>query len=148
MGARTGPGAKRAAVAIRNAQRATAGVTPRERAYVAAMARRVAEPAGADRAARDSAYAAAMRDVARRWPADADAQVLFADAMLNLRPWNQWTPDGAAQPGTEELVATLERAIAAAPQHAGGCHLYVHAVEASQTPERALPCAGRVPRRR
>ena len=51
----------------------------------------------------------AMRKVAARFPADIDAQTLFADAMLNLRPWNQWTRDGKPQPGTLELVGVLER---------------------------------------
>lgn len=137
----------RALAAIRRAERlvATRG-TARERAYVRAMARRFGEPAGAARAARDSAYADAMREVATRWPDDDDAQVLYADALLNLRPWNQWTRDGAPQPGTLDVVATLERVIARSPRHAGACHFYVHAVEASSTPERALPCAEQLPR--
>ena len=145
---------RRAAAAARealrlatDAARAAPGPrTAREHAYAAAMARRVADPAGADRAARDSAYADAMRDVARRWPDDADAQVLLADALLNLRPWNQWTRDGAPQPGTLEVVATLEPVVRREAAHAGACHFYVHAVEASATPERALPCAERLPR--
>ena len=79
---------------------------------------RYGEPAGAARAERDAAYADAMRDVARRFPADVDAQVLFADAMLNLRPWNQWTRDGRPQPGTLELVARPRRRRLAAPAEA------------------------------
>jgi pimeloyl-ACP methyl ester carboxylesterase/tetratricopeptide (TPR) repeat protein len=121
-------------------------VTAHERALIDAMARRFGVPAGAARAARDSAYAAAMRGVAQRYPDDVDTQVIFADALLNLRPWNQWTTDGQPQPGTMELVAALERALAREPNHAGACHLYVHAVEASNTPERALPCAERLPK--
>jgi tetratricopeptide (TPR) repeat protein len=123
-----------------------ARATPVERALIDAMSVRFGEPAGAARAERDAAYAAAMRRVARRFPADADAQVLFADAMLNLRPWNQWTRDGRPQPGTLELVAALARTTRQYPNHAGACHFYIHAVEASETPERALPCAERLPR--
>ncbi len=142
---------RRGLAAVRAAERLVARLSPgeradRERAYVAAMARRFGEPAGADRAARDSAYARAMGDVARRWPGDADAQVLYADALLNLRPWNQWTRDGRPQPGTPEVVATLERVVAREPAHAGACHFYVHAVEASPEPGRALACAERLPR--
>jgi tetratricopeptide (TPR) repeat protein len=137
---------QRALNAIRRAQSHAVGATVRERDYIAAMSVRFGEPAGADRAQRDSAYAHAMRDVARRYPNDADAQVLFADAMMNLRPWNQWTRAGAPQPGTLEVVEVLERAIRQAPDHAGACHFYVHAVEASMTPERALPCAERLPK--
>jgi pimeloyl-ACP methyl ester carboxylesterase/tetratricopeptide (TPR) repeat protein len=136
----------RALAAIREAVRLAPSATPAERSYIGAMAVRFGEPAGAARAARDSAYAAAMRTVARSQPDDADAQVLFADAMMNLRPWDQWTRAGMPQPGTEEVVATLERVLALAPDHAGACHFYVHAVEASPDPDRALPCAERLPR--
>ena len=142
----TADGERRALDAVERAKRLAARASARERAHIGAMARRFAQPIGADRAGRDSAYATAMRDVAARWPKDLDAQVLSADAMLNLRPWNQWTPDGAPQPGTLEVVATLERTLATAPDHAGACHFYVHTVEASETPERALPCAERLPK--
>jgi pimeloyl-ACP methyl ester carboxylesterase/tetratricopeptide (TPR) repeat protein len=130
------------------AGRQTAGqpaVTTRERDVIAALATRFGEPTGADRAARDSAYATAMRRVASTYPNDEDVQVLFADAMLNLRPWNQWTRAGTPQPGTLEVVATLERVLARTPDHAGACHFYVHTVEASPNPERALDCARRLP---
>lgn len=135
----------RALAAIRNAVRLRDRGTARERALIDAMAVRYAEPAGAKRASRDSAFARAMRTVARRFSDDADIQVIFADAMLNLRPWNQWTRDGQPQPGTLELVAALERVLQRTPDHAGACHFYIHAVEASETPERALPCAERLP---
>ena len=65
--------------------------------------------------------------------------------MLNLRPWNQWTRDGRPQPGTEELVAVLERLLAREPDHAGGCHFYIHAIGLPQA-RAALPCAERLPR--
>jgi tetratricopeptide (TPR) repeat protein len=136
----------RALAASREAVRRQAAATAGERALIEAMAVRYGEPAGASRAERDLAYANAMRAVAKRFPADLDAQVLFAEAMMNLRPWNQWTRDGAAQPGTIELVEALTKAIARQPNHAGACHFFIHAVEASQTPERALPCAERLPR--
>jgi tetratricopeptide (TPR) repeat protein len=135
----------RALAAIGRAVGLTGRTTPGERALIEAMAVRYGQPAGAARAERDAAYADAMREVARRFPADIDAQTLFADAMLNLRPWNQWTRDGKPQPGTLEVVGVLEKALARQPQHAGACHFYIHAIEASETPERALPCAGRLP---
>jgi tetratricopeptide (TPR) repeat protein len=137
---------RRAFAAIKTAQRLADGASPRERAYIGALTRRYGEPAGADRSARDTAYAVAMGEVARRWGDDVDAQVLHADALLNLRPWNQWTSDGQPQPGTLEVVRILERAIAAAPRNAGACHFYVHTIEASAEPSRALPCAKRLPR--
>ena len=136
----------RALEASRQAVRLKSAATAGERALIEAMAVRYGEPAGASRAERDTAYANAMRTVAQRFPADVDAQVLFADAMMNLRPWNQWTRDGRPQPGTTELVGVLTQATTRQPNHAGACHFFIHAVEASQTPERALPCAERLPR--
>ena len=97
-----------------------------------------------DRAVLDRAYADAMRDVVRRFPGDLDAATLFADAMMNLRPWALWTQDGKPEPGTEEIVVTLERVLAANPNHPGANHLYIHAVEGSPTPERALAAADRL----
>jgi tetratricopeptide (TPR) repeat protein len=136
----------RARAAIERAVRLAERTTGAERGLIGAMALRYGTPPGEARADRDLAYANAMRDVARRFPDDVDAQVLFADAMLNLRPWNQWTRDGQPQPGTLELVDVLDRALQRQPNHAGACHFYIHAVEASATPERALTCAERLPR--
>ena len=136
----------KALAAMRSASRLKAKASPRERALIDAMATRYGEPSGQARATRDSAYATAMRRVARQFPADADIQVIYADAMMNLRPWNQWTREGQPQPGTLELVAALERVLSRLPEHAGACHFYVHAIEASNTPERALPCAERLPK--
>src|SRR5206468_3428802 len=110
----------------------------------APSAKRRAPPPGSDRAALDRAYADAMREVARRFPGDLDAGTLFADALMNLRPWNLWTPDGKPQPGTEEILATLERVLAAKPDHPGANHLYIHAVEASPRPDRGLAAADRL----
>jgi tetratricopeptide (TPR) repeat protein len=143
MDAKTEP---RALEASRQSVRLKGAAAAGERALIEAMAVRYGEPAGASRAERDAAYADAMRTVTKRFPADTDAQVLFADAMMNLRPWNYWTRDGQPQPGTTELVGVLSKATASQPNHAGACHFFIHAVEASQTPERALPCAERLPR--
>jgi tetratricopeptide (TPR) repeat protein len=84
--------------------------------------------------------------VARQFPDDLEAATFFADAMMNLRPWNLWTPDGAPQPGTDEIVQTLERVLAKEPNHPGALHLYIHAVEASRQPGRAEAAADRLAR--
>jgi tetratricopeptide (TPR) repeat protein len=123
---------------------AAAAATERERALIAALATRHSATPGADRAALDRAYADAMRDVSRRFPDDLDAATLLADALMNLRPWSLWTPEGAPQPGTEEIVVTLERVLAADPTHPGANHLYIHAVEASPDPRRAEAAADRL----
>jgi tetratricopeptide (TPR) repeat protein len=139
---------ERAVTARRTVARAVAlapSVTPRERAYIHALAKRYATPkVGADRKALDVAYADAMREVARRYPDDLDASVLFAESLMVLRPWDLWTRDGQPQPGTEEIVATLEAVLARAPGHPGANHYYIHAVEASPHPERALRAADTV----
>jgi predicted Zn-dependent protease len=85
-----------------------------------------------------------MRVVARRFPDDLEAATFFADAMMNLRPWNLWAPDGTAHPGTQELVQTLERVLARDPNHPGAIHLYIHALEASRQPQRAEAAADRL----
>jgi tetratricopeptide (TPR) repeat protein len=86
-----------------------------------------------------------MREVAKRYPEDHDVQVLFAEAMMNLNPWKLWTPAGEPAPGTPPIVSTLEFVLMRDPQHAGANHFYIHAVEASKTPERALAAADRLP---
>src|SRR5262249_10353134 len=132
-----------AAVTRARALAATRG-TDAERALIDALAARHSLSPGADRATLDRAYADAMRGVARRFPADLDVATLFADALMNLRPWSLWTADGRPQPETPEIVATLEGALAADPGHPGANHLYIHAVEASPDPRRAEAAADRL----
>lgn len=134
-----------AAAEVAAATALQARATAAERAYIAAAARRYSASGGADRAPRDSAYAAAMRELAARHPNDPDAAALFAESMLDLSPWDNWTPAGAPKPGTQEIVRVLERTLAAHPLHPGACHFYIHTVEASLYPQRALPCAQRLP---
>lgn len=131
-----------ALAAARNAQALAATASPAERALIDALLKR--HQPGGERAALDRAYADAMRDVAQRFPDDLEAATFFADAMMNLRPWNLWTPEGQPQPGTEEIVRTLEGVLAKNPNHPGALHLYIHAVEASQTPGRATAAADRL----
>jgi tetratricopeptide (TPR) repeat protein len=134
----------RALAAVRQAAALAAGTRPEERALIDAIARRHSADPAAARATLDGVYADAMREVARRFPDDLEAATFFADAMMNLRPWNLWTADGAPQPGTEELVQTLERVLARNPSHPGALHLYIHAVEASTRPGRAEAAADRL----
>jgi tetratricopeptide (TPR) repeat protein len=122
-----------------------AGASPRERGYIEALARRYAAQRGtdADRAARDRAYADAMREVMRRFPDDLDAASLFAEAMMDLRPWAYWAPDGTPYPGTPEIVSTLEGVLVKNPHHPMATHLYIHAVE-STMPGKAEAAADRL----
>lgn len=115
-----------------------------ERAYIGALAKRYSLSPKADRKALDVAYADAMRKVARQYPNDLDAATLFAEAMMDVRPWDLWTLDGQPQPGTNEIVATLEAVLRQQPDHPGANHYYIHAIEASPHPERGLASAERL----
>lgn len=123
---------------------AAKAASPRERALAAALAQRYAPDLKADRAKLDAAYAQALKKVLADFPDDVEAAVLYADALMNLRPWKLWTLDGRPEPGTEEIVAVLEDVLRRAPEHPGANHLYIHAVEASPHPEKALPSAHRL----
>jgi tetratricopeptide (TPR) repeat protein len=135
---------KRALAAIQQARQRAGMATPVEMAMVEAVAKRHSADPAAKRAALDSEYANAMRVVAAQFPNDMEAATFFADAAMNLRPWNLWKPDGTPQPGTEEIVTTLERILAKTPNHPGAIHLYIHAVEASTQPGRAEAPADRL----
>lgn len=136
---------RRAIEAIQRARIHARSVSATEQAYIEALAKRYVAVRKATRATLDKAYADAMRTLWRQYPDDPDAGTLFAEAMMDLRPWDFWTGEGKPKPGTEEFVAALERVLANHPDHPGACHYYLHAVEASKQPERALPCAGRLP---
>jgi len=132
------PAVAAAAEAVRLAPR----TTPHEQAVIRAVARRYSADPGADRAALDKAYADAMAEAARDFPTHDTIQVLFAESLMDLSPWDYWAA-GGAQPKnrTAELVAALERVLARNPTHAGAAHYYIHAMEASTQPEKALPSA-------
>lgn len=116
----------------------------RERAWVEALAVRYGADTSVDQMEREHAFREAMRDVVQRYPDDIDARVLYAESIMNLRPWAQWEPDGTPAEGTPELVEVLEEVLARDPYHPHANHLYIHAVEASPEPERAHAAALRL----
>src|SRR5258707_5313817 len=130
--------------AIEKALTLGADASPGDQAYIAALAKRFPGDAGADRRAAAEAYRDAMREVVKQFPDDLDAATLFAEAGMNLHPWGLWRADGTPEEGTEEIVATLESVIRREPNHLGAIHYYIHTVEASSTPERALAGANRL----
>lgn len=126
------------------ARRHAPGAGPVEQALIQALGRRYALPQPEDRRPLDAAYAEAMRKVHREHPADPDVSALFAEALMDLRPWDLWTEKRQPQPGTEEIVTILESTLKEHPFHPLANHLYIHAVEASLYPERAAEAANRL----
>ena len=119
-------------------------VSPDDRAYIEALKVRYSADPKASRAALDTAYCASMRALWKARPDDADAGTLYAESILDLNPWNQWTHDGQPNPGTLDATSTLEAVLKAHPDQPGANHFYIHAVEASPNPERANACAKRL----
>lgn len=139
------PGREKAAWhAVQEARARSKGASATEAALIEAAASRYADPQPADRATLDQNFAAAMRAAWQRHPDDADIGALYAEAMMDLRPWDLWQSDGTPQPGTEEIVRTLESVLAKRPDHPLALHLYIHAVEASPNPGRADSAADRL----
>ncbi len=134
-------------VAHESAQRAVelaANAAPVERDLIHALAQRYAWPAPEDRGSLDRAWADAMREAWRAHPRDADVGALFAEALMDLRPWDLWSADGEPRPETHEVIATLESVLALDPNHPGALHYFIHTMEASKHPEKALPAANRL----
>lgn len=117
--------------------------SPRERAYIDALAARYTGNTG-DRAKADKAYAEAMGRVVQAFPDDLDAKTLYAEALMDLRPWNYWTRDGVPYDDTRTALEVLQQAIAVNKNHAGALHLWIHLWEATDTPERAEAEADRL----
>ena len=115
----------------------------KERAYIDALAVRYSGEKNPDRSALDRAYTKAMRDLHNRYPADLDATTLYAEALMDLRPWNYWTRDMQPYPETKEVLRVLESVLASNPNHPGAIHLYIHTVELAR-PELAEAGADRL----
>ncbi len=138
------PRARQALEAIDKAKSLSANAPQVEKDYVAAMAVRYAADLKADRAALARGYSQAMGELMRKYPDDLDAATLYAESLMNLHPWKLWTLDGKAGEDTPRILEVLESVLRRAPNHAGANHYYIHSVEASRAPERALPSAERL----
>jgi len=130
--------------AIQKAVDLSASASPSEKAYIQAMASRFPADDPAQRRKNAEAYHDAMREVVKQFPDDLDAATLFAESGMNLHPWGLWHPDGTPEEGTQEIAATLESVLRSDPNHMGAVHYYIHTVEASPSPERALAGANRL----
>jgi tetratricopeptide (TPR) repeat protein len=124
--------------ALQQARRLAPKANAREQAWIAALETRYAKSPKADRHAMDEAFAQAMGKLWKAHPDDLDAATFYAEAMMDTQPWDYWEADGVKAKGHgAEIVSTLETVIRQAPEHPGALHLYIHAVEATTTPERA-----------
>jgi tetratricopeptide (TPR) repeat protein len=136
-----------AMAAIGRAQHLAKSAAPRDRALIEALAQRYSDDPKAERATLDRAYAQAMKDVAARYAPDDTVKVLYAEALMDTQPWDYWQAGGTSPKGSgAEIVAALEEVLERNPLHPGAIHLYIHAIEASNQVDRALPHARRLAR--
>jgi tetratricopeptide (TPR) repeat protein len=138
------PRAKQAFEAIARARELAARAPENERAYIDAMAVRYSADPKADRAELARRYSVAMRDLTGRYPDDLDAATLYAESLMNLRPWKLWTLEGKPAEDTDEIVRVLESVLARDPDHIGANHYYIHSLEASPDSARAVASAKRL----
>jgi tetratricopeptide (TPR) repeat protein len=127
------------AAALQRAQAEAARAPPRYRELIAALAARHPDPAAP---VAEEAYAGKMRALAQRHPRDAEIATLAAEAEINLHPYDWWEPDGSAKPWTGTATDLLANALRLAPNHPGANHYWIHVMESSAHPERALASAG------
>jgi tetratricopeptide (TPR) repeat protein len=134
-----------ALAALGNAVALKGNASAKERALIEALQQRYSADPKAERATLDAAYADAMQKVAARFPADDTIRTLYVESAMDTQPWDYWEAGGATPKGRgAEIVSNLETVLKRNPSHAGAIHLYIHAVEASTAPERALPHADRL----
>ena len=133
--------------ALKRAREHSSHASRVEQALIAALGERYPSARPLDSAALQPVlldYAEAMQAVAKEFPQDLDVQTLYAEALMNLHAWKLWTAEGQPAPGTEQIVATLESVLARDPEHPGANHYYVHTMEASPHPEKAVASAERL----
>jgi len=129
---------QRAYAAIQKAIKLSSSCTPKEKAMINAMSTRYVKNPVDDRRALDSAYMLAMKSVYEKFPTDVDIAAMYAESLMDMHPWDLWDKEGNPKSWTPPIIAAIENAIKVNPKHPGGHHFYIHAVEASNTPERAL----------
>jgi tetratricopeptide (TPR) repeat protein len=138
------PHEKAAYEAVQKALLLAPTATERERAYIEALSKRYSSDPKIDVRKLDAQYANAMRELHQHYPDDPDAATLYAESIMDLHPWKQWTLDGRPTEGTEEIIAVLESVLRRDPNHLGANHYYIHATESSPHPEWALASAKRL----
>ncbi len=136
--------AKAAWKALESARAKAKAESEANRALIEALAARYADPLPKETRPLEEAYAKAMKAVWEKFPKDADVGALYAESLMNLRPWDLWTIDGKPQPETPEILKALQAVVELDPKHPLANHLYIHACEASPHPEKADAAADRL----
>lgn len=116
----------------------------KEHDLIDALAKRYSNDPKADLKKLSADYSASMGTLSKKYPDDLDIATLYAESMMDLHPWKFWSHDGKPNEGTTEIVTALENVLRRNPNHLGANHYYIHAVEASSHPERALASARRL----
>ena len=129
---------------VQKAQKLAENAPQVEKDYVATLAVRYSGDANPDYKKLSRDFAAAMKELSEKYPDDLDAATMYAESLMDLTPWKLWSHDGQPGENTSEIVRVLESVLERDPNHVGANHYYIHAVEASPHPERALPCAHRL----
>lgn len=130
--------------ALINAKMHLYNVTPKEKGLIEALTKRYPVNKEDDPAPYYEAYANAMRELAKKYPEDVDIAAMAAESLMNLHPWDMFTKTGEARPWTPEILTLLEKALAKTPDHPQAMHLYIHAMESSPNPEKAMEAANKL----
>jgi tetratricopeptide (TPR) repeat protein len=130
--------------AVQKAWSLAGHATKKEKALIQALTKRYGNEIVKERVHFDAAYAEAMREVYQQFPDDVVIGSLLAEALMDLHPWDYWKKNGEAQPWTSEIVSLLEDVLEQKPNPPLANHLYVHVMEGSSHPEKALPSAERL----
>lgn len=128
--------------AMQKAIKLSENVSRKEKDYIRALARRYAkEVEKVDQTDLNEEFRKGMKELYLKYPDDVDAATLYAESMMVLKPWQLWNKDGTPAEGTDEIISVLESVLKKSPEHPGANHYYIHAVEASNDPGRALASA-------
>lgn len=115
--------------------------SPVEKSLIHAITMRYGADTAQTRQELDQAYVDAMANAYAQFPASADVATLYADAMMLQHPWELWFPNGTPKPWTPLIEKVLDHALRIEPRHPGANHYYIHTIEASPQPGKAMKSA-------
>ena len=137
---------KDALLAVSKAKLLMNNSSPKERGLIEAMESHYSADSTRERAALNQEYADKMKTLYIKYATDAEIGTLYADALMNLHPWDLWQHDGRPKPWTPELISVLENVLSQNPEHPGANHYYIHTMEASPYASKANASAERLGR--